>query len=160
QKRTMLSFDIPQDDAGDSLRQLESFHIQDGDRIRIFPIAPYAQDAVYLEGHVIRPGKYSFRAGMRVTDLISSYKDLLPEPASGYGEIIRLSQPDFRPTVQSFDLTQALGDPSKAPLLQPLDTVQIFGRYDFEDPPVVSVLGDVRVPGTYRTSGDIHISDA
>ncbi|PYX48730.1 MAG: hypothetical protein DMG79_11060 [Acidobacteria bacterium] len=62
--------------------------------------------------------------------------------------------------MQSFDLTQALGDPSKAPLLQPLDTVQIFGRYDFEDPPVVSVLGDVRVPGTYRTSGDIHISDA
>ncbi|PYX48729.1 MAG: hypothetical protein DMG79_11055 [Acidobacteria bacterium] len=88
QKRTMLSFDIPQDDsAGDSLRQLESFHIQDGDKIRIFPIAPYAQDAVYLEGHVIRPGKYSFRAGMRVTDLISSYKtsiglwrDHSPEP--------------------------------------------------------------------------------
>ena len=161
QKQTMLSLDIPQDDSsGEAIRQLESFQIQDGDKIRIFPIAPYAQDAVYLEGHVIRPGKYSFREGMRVTDLISSYKELLPEPASSYGEIIRLSLPDYRPTVESFDLAKVLADPSKAPLLQPLDTIQIFGRYDFENPPVVSVLGDVRVPGTYRTSGDIHLSDA
>jgi protein involved in polysaccharide export with SLBB domain len=41
-----------------------------------------------------------------------------------------------------------------------LDTVQFFGRYDFEDPPNVSVWGDVRVPGTYQTSGDLHLSDA
>jgi len=161
QKQTMLSVDIPAtDSSGDATRQLESFQIQDGDKIRIFPIAPYAQDAVYLEGHVIRPGKYSFHEGMRVTDLIGSYKDLLPEPASGYGQIIRLSAPDFRPTVASFDLAKVLADPSKAPALEPLDTVEIFGRYDFENPPVVSVLGDVRVPGTYKTSGDIHLSDA
>jgi protein involved in polysaccharide export with SLBB domain len=161
QKQTMLSLDLAQEgSAADTTRQLESFHIQDGDRIRIFPIAPYNQDAVYLEGHVVRPGKYSFRAGMRVTDLIASYKDLLPEPASGYGEIVRLIPPDFRPAVQSFSLQEALGDPAKAPELQALDTVRIFGRYDFEDPPSVSVLGDVRAPGTYRTSGDIHLSDA
>lgn len=161
QKQTMLSLDLPQDDpSADITKQLDSFQIQDGDKIRVFPIAPYAQDAVYLEGHVIRPGKYSFRDGMRVTDLIGNYHDLLPEPALQYGEIIRLSQPDFRPTVESFNLAGALADPKQSPLLNPLDTVRIFGRYDFENPPVVSVLGDVRAPGTYRTSGDIHLSDA
>ena len=161
EKQTMLSLDIPPDaSTADATQKLESFQIQDGDKVRIFPIAPYAQDAVYLEGHVIRPGKYSYHDGMRVTDIIASYKDLLPEPASNYGEIIRLSAPDFRPTVQSFDLAKALADPTKAPTLQPLDTVQIYGRYDFENPPVVSVLGDVRAPGTYKTSGDIHLSDA
>jgi protein involved in polysaccharide export with SLBB domain len=77
-----------------------------------------------------------------------------------YGEIIRLSQPDFRPTVQSFNVEEALADPTKAPELKPLDTVQFFGRYDFENPPEVLVLGDVRAPGEYRTSGDIHLSDA
>ncbi len=161
QKRTMLSLDIPQDDsAEEATKQLDSFKIQDGDKIRIYPIAPYNQDAVYLEGHVFRPGKYSYHEGMRVTDLIGSYKDLLPEPALQYGEIIRLSLPDYRPTVQSFSVAEALADPKNAPALNPLDTVQIFGRYDFENPPEVSVLGDVRSPGTYRTSGDIHISDA
>lgn len=161
QKQTMLSLDIPPDDTtGEATQKLESFQIQDGDKIRIYPIAPYAQDAVYLEGHVIRPGKYSYHEGMRVTEVIGSYKDLLPEPASAYGEIVRLSAPDFRPTVQSFDLARALADPQNAPVLQRLDTVQIFGRYEFEDPPVVSVLGSVRVPGTFRTSGEIHLSDA
>jgi protein involved in polysaccharide export with SLBB domain len=161
EKQTMLSLDVPQDDLPDQVTQrLESFQIQDGDKIRIFPIAPYTQDVVYLEGHVIRPGKYSFREGMRVTDLISSYKDLLPEPALQYGEIIRLSLPDYRPTVQNFSVADALRDPSKAPELKPLDTVQLFGRYDFENPPDVSVWGDVRAPGTYQTSGDIHLSDA
>ena len=52
---------------------------------------------------------------MRVTDLIGSYKDLLPEPALQYGEIIRLSLPDYRPTVQNFNVADALSDPSKAP---------------------------------------------
>jgi protein involved in polysaccharide export with SLBB domain len=161
EKQTMLNLDVPQDDLPDQVtKRLESFQIQDGDKIRIFPIAPYTQDVVYLEGHVIRPGKYSFRDGMRVTDLISSYKDLLPEPALQYGEIIRLSLPDYRPTVQNFSVADALSDPAKAPELKPLDTVQFFGRYDFENPPDVSVWGDVRAPGTYQTSGDIHLSDA
>jgi protein involved in polysaccharide export with SLBB domain len=161
EKQTMLTLDVASEEpSADAKKQLESFQIQDGDKIRIFPIAPYTQDAVYLEGHVVRPGKYSYHEGMRVTDLISSYKDLLPEPALQYGEIIRLSLPDYRPAVQSFSVADALANPAKAPELKPLDTVQFFGRYDFENPPDVSVWGDVRAPGTYQTSGDIHLSDA
>lgn len=161
QKQTMLSLDIPADAEPESAtKELDSFQVHDGDKIRIFPIAPYNEDTVYLEGHVLRPGKYSYRSGMRVTDLIASYKDLLPEPATQYAEIIRLDAPDYRPTVESFNLSEALDHPGSAPLLEPLDTLQIFGRYDFENPPTVSVWGDVRVPGTYTTSGQIHVSDA
>jgi polysaccharide biosynthesis/export protein len=160
-KHTMLSLDVPPDaDPAAIQKQLDSFQIQDGDKIRVFPIAPYNQDTLYLEGHVLRPGRYSYRPGMRLTDLVSSYKDLLPEPATQYAEIIRLNQPDFRPTVESFNLADALSHPGSSPLLQPLDTVQIFGKYDFQNPPTVSVGGDVRVPGTYRTSGQLHLSDA
>jgi polysaccharide biosynthesis/export protein len=160
-KRTMLSLDVPPDaDPASVQKQLDAFQVHDGDKIRVFPIAPYNQDTLYLEGHVIRPGKYSYHAGMRVTDLISSYKDLLPEPATKYAEIIRLDPPDFRPTVESFNLAEALSHPGSAPLLRPLDTVQIFGRYDFENPPTVAVGGDVRTPGVYRTSGQLHLSDA
>jgi polysaccharide export outer membrane protein len=159
--QTMLSLDIPEADNDSEVTQkLESFEIQDGDRIRVFPIAPYNQDAVYLEGHVIRPGRYSYHTDMHVTDIVASYKDLLPEPAGQYAEIIRLNAPDFHPSVESFDLTNALANPAQAPVLQPMDTVRIYSRFDFENPPTVSVLGDVRGPGTYRTSGQIHLSDA
>jgi protein involved in polysaccharide export with SLBB domain len=157
----MLSLDIPETDGDAAITQkLDSFKVEDGDRIRIYPIAPYNQDAVYLEGHVLRPGRYSYHANMRVGDLIASYKDLLPEPATKYAEIIRLNAPDFHPTVESFDLGAAMDSPSTSPVLQPMDTVRIFSKYDFENPPTVSVWGDVRSPGTYETSGQIHLADA
>ena len=161
QKQTMLSVDIPEaDKASEVTRQLTAFEIHDGDRVRVYPIAPYNQDAVYLQGHVLRPGRYSYREDMRVTDVIASYKDLLPEPAGQYAEIIRLNAPDFRPSVESFDLSEALSNPAQAPLLHAMDTIRVFSRYDFENPPAVSVWGDVRQPGTYRTSGQVRLSDA
>jgi protein involved in polysaccharide export with SLBB domain len=160
-KQTMLSLDIPEaDDDAAVTQKLESFEIQDGDRIRIYPIASGNESAVYLEGHVIRPGRYSYRENMRVTDLIGSYKELLPEPATQYAEIIRLNAPDFHPSVDSFDLADAFENPSTAPVLHAMDTVRIFSRFDFENPPAVSVWGEVRAPGTYQASGKIHLSDA
>jgi protein involved in polysaccharide export with SLBB domain len=120
EKRTMLSIDLSADGGGDA--QLNTFKIKDGDEIHIFPIAPYNQDTIYLQGHVLRPGKYSFHNGIKLTDIVGSYKDLLPEPAAHYGEIIRLSPPDYRPNVVSFDLAAALKDPASAPALEPLDT--------------------------------------
>src|ERR1700723_890329 len=161
QNQTMLSFDIPEtDNDADVTKKMEAFEIHDGDRIRVFPIAPGNLDAVYLEGHVIRPGRYSYKADMHVTDLIGSYKDILPEPANQYAEIIRINAPDFHPSVESFDLANALQNPSQSPVLKAMDTVRIFSRFDFENPPTVSVWGDVRGPGTYRTSGQIHHADA
>src|SRR5229473_1508179 len=142
EKQTMLSFDLPEVDSdAEVTKKLEAFEIHDGDRIRVFPIAPYNQDAVYLEGHVLRPGRYSYRPNMKVTDVIASYKDLLPEPAKQYAEIIRLNAPDFYPTVESFDLEVAMANPEQSPALHAMDTVRIFSRFDFENPPTVSVWG-------------------
>jgi polysaccharide export outer membrane protein len=160
-KQTMLSLEIPDmADTSEITRKLESFEIHDGDRIRIYPIVPYSQDAIYLDGHVARPGRYSYRADMRVTDVISSYQELLPEPATQYAEIIRLNAPDFHPSIEAFDLAKAFANPAQSPVLHPMDTVRIFSRFDFENPPMVSVGGEVRRPGAYQTSGQVHLSDA
>ena len=161
EKQTMLSLDIMDSaDTSEVTKKLESFEVQDGDRIRIYPIAPYNRDTIYLDGHVARPGRYSYKPDMRVTDVISSFSDVLPEPATGYAEIIRLNPPDFRPSVESFDLASALADPSKAPILKPMDTVRIFSRFDFENPPSVAVMGEVRSPGSYKTAGQVRLADA
>jgi len=160
EKRTMLTLDLTGDDSQAVAQQLQNFKVQDGDQVHIFPIAAYNQDAIYLQGHVLRPGRYSYKPGMKLTDLILSYSDLLPEPAPHYAEIIRLNPPDFHPSVESFDISAALANPTAAPVLKPLDTVRIFSRYDFEPPPQVSVVGEVHKPGTYRTSGQAHLRDA
>ncbi|MEJ2009122.1 MAG: SLBB domain-containing protein, partial [Acidobacteriota bacterium] len=159
-ERTMLSLNIPDSASPAEVEQeLKTFQVQAGDVVHVFPMAPYNQDAVYLEGHVLRPGKYAYHHGMRLASLITSYKDLLPQP-SDYGEIIRLLPPDFQPVVESFNLADALKNPAKSPKLDPLDTVRIFSRYDFRDVPTVSVGGAVRQPGVYRTSGQVHLRDA
>jgi protein involved in polysaccharide export with SLBB domain len=160
-KRTMLTLDLTETTDPDQLnQQLQAFKIRDGDQVHIFPIASYNEDAVYLQGHVLRPGRYSYKQAMKLTDLISSYGDLLPEPAPHYAEIIRLNAPDFRPSIESFDIASALANPASAPALKPLDTVRIFSRYDFEAAPEVWVGGEVHRPGSYRTSGQAHLRDA
>ena len=97
---------------------------------------------------------------MKLSDLVTSYADLLPEPSTRYAEIIRLHAPDYHPVVETFDLAAALEHPDQAPKLEPLDTVHIFGRYDFEPEPEVFISGEVRTPGQYRTSGQQHFRDA
>jgi protein involved in polysaccharide export with SLBB domain len=159
--RTMLRLDIPEMDSDANVtKALEDFPVQDGDRIKITPILPYADKTVYLDGHVSRPGKFAYRDGMKVTDLIKSYKDLLPEPSITHAEIIRLSQPDFTPVVLAFNLGDALAGKDQDLVLKPFDTVRVFGRFDFEDPPVVTVTGEVRDPGDHLTNGVAHLRDA
>jgi protein involved in polysaccharide export with SLBB domain len=161
EKRTMLTLDVSaRTDTDVITKQLNAFKIQDADQIHIFPIAPYNESAIYLQGHVVRPGRYSYSDGMKLTDLVKSYADLLPEPAGHYAEIIRLNPPDFRPAVESFDLSAALDNPALAPQLEAHDTVRIFGRYDFEPAPEVWVGGEVRTAGKYATSGQVRLRDA
>jgi polysaccharide biosynthesis/export protein len=161
EKHTMLSVSITDTSDSDAVRQqMRGFAVQDGDEIHIFPIAPYNSESIYLIGHVLRPGQYSYKPGMRLSDLVTSYADLLPEPSTRYAEIIRLNAPDYHPVVETFDLAAALEHPDQAPKLEPLDTVHIFGRYDFEPDPEVLITGEVRMPGRYRTSGQQHLRDA
>jgi protein involved in polysaccharide export with SLBB domain len=159
--RTMLRLDIPETDSDASVtKALEDFSVQDGDKVKITPILPYADKTVYLDGHVSRPGKFAYREGMKITDLIKSYKDLLPEPSISHAEIIRLSQPDYAPVVLAFNLGDALAGQDQDLVLKPFDIVRVFGRFDFEDPPVITVTGEVRDPGDHLTNGVAHLRDA
>lgn len=159
EKKTVLNLDVDASDEARAATQLADFKVADGDHVHILSIAPGTLDAVYLQGHVLRPGRYSYKDGMKVTDLIASYSDLMPEPDS-YGEIVRLAAPDFRPQVESFNLTDALANPANAPKLSPLDTVRVYSKYDFENVPTVMVGGEVRHPDTYRTTGQVRLRDA
>jgi protein involved in polysaccharide export with SLBB domain len=163
--RTMLRLDIPEDNNQQTVTQaLEDFQIQDGDKIKISPILPYADKTVYLEGHVFRPGKFAYREGMKVTDVIHSYKDLLPEPYKKHAEVIRLNPPDYAPEVLAFNLDDAFSAKDKNSdldiALKPFDTIRVFGRFDFEDSPVITVTGEVRDPGDHVTNGATYLRDA
>ena len=149
EQRVTLKVPLQANKGGGPATADSGFTVQDGDRVYVAAIDPYKNQTVYLEGHVYRPGSYPFVAGMKVADLVKSYRDVLPEPAA-HAEIVRLQPPDYRPATISFDLLGALaGDDTIT--LQQFDTIRIFGRYEI-DPPKVSIYGQVLRPGEYPLS--------
>ena len=161
ESRTMLRVDLPENnDAQSANDSLDTFLVQDGDKIKISPILPYSQKTVFLDGHVFRPGKYAYKDGMTLTDLVHSYQDLMPEPYRQHAEIIRLNPPAFEPEILAFNLDDVFTGKQPQLQLKPFDTVRIFGRFDFEDQPVITVTGEVRDPGDHVTNGATNLRDA
>lgn len=125
---------------------LAHFQVKDGDRISVGPILPYSQRAVYLIGHVARPGRIAYVDGMRLSDILRSYQDMLPEPAVR-GEIVRLVPPDLHAETINFNVPDVvIGNENVG--LRPFDTVRVFGRYQV-DAPKVTIRGAVMRPGEY-----------
>ncbi len=156
ERRTMLSVQLPEGGTPDtSDNKLAGFHVQDGDQVLVSPILPYNEKTVYLEGHVFRPGKYAYRDGMTVNDLLRSYQDVMPEPAE-HAEVIRLLPPDFRPATVSFRLSEIL-DGDDPITLQPFDVIRVFSRYEI-DPPTVFIYGEVLRPGKYPMASGMTVA--
>lgn len=150
QQRETVGLDLGSTEDSDAAQAaIASFEVKDGDRVRVAPILPYSERVVYLEGHVVRPGRVSYRDGLRLSDVLHSYQDLLPEPAA-QGEIVRLVPPDLHAETIEFSVPDTLIGNFNLPL-QPFDTVRLFGRYQ-RDPPDVTVNGEVQRPGSYALS--------
>ena len=154
ERRTMLNLQLP-GDADAVKKEIAGFQVQGGDDVVISQILPYNQQAVYLEGHVYRPGKYPYRDGMTINDLLKSYQDIMPEPAD-HAELIRLQPPDFRPETISFNLPDVLIGNNAIPL-QPFDLIRIYQpvRDRFSQ---VSIQGDVLRPGSYPMSQGMTVA--
>jgi protein involved in polysaccharide export with SLBB domain len=57
--------------------QSHSMLLKDGDIVRVFSIVPRFEDTVTLRGNVANPGRYPWKPGMRVRDLIPNAQALL-----------------------------------------------------------------------------------
>jgi protein involved in polysaccharide export with SLBB domain len=149
-RRETISLPASEGDGGKlNLETLRAFALKDGDRIRIDPILPYSERAIYVEGHVARPGRMPYTEGMRLSDVLRSYRDVLPEPSS-HGEIVRLVQPDLHAENIEFNVPDVLIGNTNLNL-RPFDTIRIFGRYE-TDAPKVTIRGEVLRPGVYPLS--------
>ena len=150
QQRETVSLGVSSSEPLDVVRAaVAAFKVQDDDRVWVAPILAYSTSVIYLEGHVARPGRFPYHDGMRLNDVLRSYGDLLPEPAA-QGEIVRLVPPDLHAETVNFSVPEVLIGNDNPPL-RPFDTVRVFGRYE-QDPPNVTVHGEVLRPGTYALS--------
>jgi protein involved in polysaccharide export with SLBB domain len=134
--------------------------VLDRDMVKVFPVNKALRQVVSLQGNVVRPGEYQFRSGMRVTDLITGYQDLLPNSWLESAEISRLALPDYHREVVAVNIGKALaGDAKENVLLQEQDSLQIFAKSDKEEKRSVAINGQVVAPGTYDFHPNMTVRD-
>lgn len=171
-RRVVLDLDLDRPAAGDQM-------LRNGDVLRVARLRPQLDAGVELEGFVYRPGRFAWREGLRLTDVIGSVDELRPGADLHYVLIRRESGPDRRVSLPSADLVAALAAPGSAAdiVLSPRDRVIVFelasGRdliirplleelrlQSSPDRPteLVRVEGSVRVPGEYPLEPDGRIS--
>jgi polysaccharide export outer membrane protein len=154
--------------------------LQDGDILHVPTIRPTVDDAVVLEGHVFRPGKFQYREGLRITDVIGSLEELQPMADQNYILVRREVPPTRKVEYYSADLVRALanrGGPDDL-LLAPRDRIFVFDRETgrdrileplmrelrlqakYEEPTaIVSVGGRVNAPGEYPLERSMRVVD-
>ncbi|UCG58756.1 MAG: SLBB domain-containing protein, partial [Phycisphaerales bacterium] len=158
-RRIVVDFDISDKGGASAQREALGTVLRDGDVVQVFSVSTGEQNVVHLEGHVVRPGKYEMKPGMRLADLVYSHQVLQPQANLEYGEIVRLVEPDLHSVVIPFDVGKLLeGDESQNIELARFDTISIF-RWDERAKRVVSISGAVYRPGEHRRTPDMCISD-
>jgi polysaccharide biosynthesis/export protein len=154
--------------------------LDNGDKLKIPSIRPTLENSVELTGYVFRPGRFQYSPGLRLTDVLSSFDELRPNADLHYIMIRRVVPPENKVEVISADLKRALAARGSAadPELRPRDKLYVFNlsasRERILEPLVrdlelqatpdvpeqlVSIDGQVKVPGKYPLEPKMHISD-
>ncbi len=138
------------------------FKLSEADLVKVFNIAEKEEDVVYLNGNVKRPGKYEYRSGMRVKELIGGFSDLLDETHLEYAVVKRVERKDTKNELVPFNLGAFLTgrDESQNVELKPGDTVYVFSKWFFKDRPTIIVDGAVRNGGEFDLVENVTVKDA
>lgn len=137
--------------------------VRNGDVIKVFPGTEFEKNQILTVGNLKRPGKYAWEEGMRVSSLVSSIDDLLPETFLEYGVIERETADTREPMLIRFklgELIQSNGKGSELDLvLKPRDRLYVFKRASFRQQPKVSIEGSVQTPGQYEYKRNMRLAD-
>jgi polysaccharide export outer membrane protein len=110
-----------------------SVALMDGDTLRVPEAADTYENAIEIQGAVIRPGVYAWSEGIRVSDLLTSVKrDLLPTADLEYALIVRERNQRLQIAVKQFNIGDAIVSPGTLadPMLNPRDKLVLFELVD------------------------------
>jgi protein involved in polysaccharide export with SLBB domain len=138
------------------------------------------EDIVSLEGHVYRPGGFSFREGMKVSDLVSSIDKMLPAPDLEYALLVRETQPTremkilqvnlrsiFLESENNADLSLVAGDrliifsaiDDRLETLEPIIATLRAQERQAEPAKLVMVSGTINFPGEYPLTDNMSVKE-
>ena len=107
----------------------ETTEVQNGDIVTLPKISSYVSNSVSLIGAVARPGKYEWKQGLTLRDIVTDQKrDFLEVADLSYVLILREVNQNGDIVVHQADLTQRNDNPE----LAPHDKVLVFSRNESE----------------------------
>jgi len=158
--------------------QGKNLKVLDGDILQVYSVLEKIEDVVMLEGHIYRPGGFSYNPSMKVTDLINNVDLLMPLPDLDYSIIIREQEGTREIEVLQFSLRNLFTDinHSENYILKSRDKLIIFSAVDARDDlmepiieqlkaqerngvaaKVVTINGAVKFPGSYPLTDSMDI---
>ena len=160
EKKRVIDLNLDSSSTGKPLDVLAAaVDIQDMDIVRVFPINNLLHDHFRLEGHLVRPGSYALKPGLRISNVLAP-DQLLPEYYPGLLEVTRLLPPELTPQKIVVNLEAALArDPAHDLEIREFDTIRVFSRTELERQPKVKVGGEVQKPGEYRLYTGMTVRD-
>ena len=132
--------------------------LQDGDILNVEEVLSREYDVVYLEGNVNRPGRYEYKKGMNIKDLVHGIQELKSETFFSYGHIKRSTEDNQKSLLLPFSLSDVFEKGVEVPLM-PRDTVIIYSQFDIMDKPEVKIAGSLRRAGSFPFVDKMKISD-
>jgi protein involved in polysaccharide export with SLBB domain len=95
--------------------------LADGDLVRILAMVPQYKQTVTLRGNIANPGRFAWKPGMRISDLIPDKESLLTRNYWWKRTQLGLPAPEFEPTAGFSEMRQPIDNhpitmrPSEAP---------------------------------------------
>ena len=109
--------------------------VKAGDYIRVLPTSNQYEKSVALIGAVTRPGKYQWKEGLSVRDIIPNiYSYLLDEADLQYSIVVRETGIERKVEIHQFSVAQVLANNNKQNIrLKPRDKIIIFSNKEEVD---------------------------
>jgi polysaccharide export outer membrane protein len=115
---------------------------------------------VEASGSVFLPGRFGYREGMRLSDLIHLAGGLKPTTFAGRAHIARLNLADSTRYLIPVELPKDSTSPWTADsMLYDQDLVTLYDRLDMRDSIFVTISGHVHSPGAYPWRAGMSIRD-
>ncbi len=117
------------------------------------------EGVVDVLGRVRVPGRFAFKPGLMVRDLLAGQDQLLPDTYLGRGEVVR-TYADERQELFPFDVGKAMqAEPQHNLALAARDKITLFAVTELRLPQKVTVLGPFTHPGIFEWYESMRASD-
>jgi polysaccharide export outer membrane protein len=130
-------------------------------QVRLDLVGEEARRLIYVQGQVLRPGKYEFREAPNVWEAIREAGGATLEASLDAVRVVRAEEGQPRTSIINVQTAIDSGNLESLPSLKPGDTVIVPERsMRYQGTGAVNVIGAVLNPAPYMLTGDRRLVDA